>query len=245
MALPTSTSAGAAIVEQLEQLATRTDSASLLQALSQLLSTVATTSDQAQIRTLIQATNTLLGNVSTSADITAVRTLITATNSALALLSTTSDITAVRTLITATNAALALLATTADITAVRTLIAATNTLLTTGNGSLASILTELQTIRGRIERGAYASTAGFTAVTRSATPVQAIAANANRRGLYFFNDSSAICFLGFGFSPSTASYTTRFAGMTGGMLEAPIYTGVVHAIWQSAGGGTLNLTELA
>ncbi len=83
-------------------------------------------------------------------------------------------------------------------------------------------------------------------INSSATSVQALAADETRNVAIFINNSTAICYLGFGFTPTTTSYTVSLAA-NGGMYTltgqgSPTYNGVVNAIWASAN-GTLVITK--
>lgn len=88
------------------------------------------------------------------------------------------------------------------------------------------------------------STSTVTRVNSSATSVVALAANANRKGAIFYNDSKAFCYLCFGSTASSSSYTFK---MTQGSVviieQLPVYTDIVSAIWTSVD-GALQVTEL-
>lgn len=90
--------------------------------------------------------------------------------------------------------------------------------------------------------------AGGAAVTSQATAtaaVDAVAANANRRGLIIENDSTAKLRIKYGSGAAAGSFTVSLK--SGGYWEMPlpIYTGVISMIWDVAdAGGKAVITEL-
>jgi hypothetical protein len=76
-------------------------------------------------------------------------------------------------------------------------------------------------------------------VASSATSVTLKAANASRRSLSIFNDSTAVLYVKFGATASTSSYTVKLNA--GDYFEAPLpmYQGVIDGIWASANGSAL------
>ncbi len=91
---------------------------------------------------------------------------------------------------------------------------------------------------------AQAGTATLSNVTSSATSVNLLAANTNRKGLVIYNDSSAVLYVKFGTTASTTSFTFYVAA--GGHLQLLdlIYTGAIDGIW-SAANGAARVTELS
>ena len=88
---------------------------------------------------------------------------------------------------------------------------------------------------------AMASTATLANVSASASSVTLQAANANRRGLEIFNDSTVRLYYKAGTTASTTSFTGYLeAGESRVIFEK--YTGIVHGIWTSAT-GTARMTE--
>jgi hypothetical protein len=90
---------------------------------------------------------------------------------------------------------------------------------------------------------ARASAASVASVASSASSVTLLASNANRRGAAFFNDSTAVCYLKFGATASTSSFTVRMAAASYYELPTPVYTGIIDGIWASAN-GAMRVTEL-
>lgn len=86
-------------------------------------------------------------------------------------------------------------------------------------------------------------TATLSNVSASASSVTLLASNTNRRKAHFYNDSAYVCYLKFGSSASTTSFTVKvqpdgyFA-----IDEAPPYYGIVTGIWPTAS-GTMRVTE--
>jgi hypothetical protein len=89
-----------------------------------------------------------------------------------------------------------------------------------------------------------ASSATLANVSSSATNVTLIASNAARRGGILFNDSTSICYVKFGATATSSSFTYEMSA--GGTLElpTPIYTGIIDGIWASAN-GAMRVTEIA
>jgi hypothetical protein len=89
-------------------------------------------------------------------------------------------------------------------------------------------------VTGRISLSA---TATLTSVAGSASSVSLLALNASRKGLYVFNESSAILYLAFAGVASLTAYTTQIAANTFFQMPIdPVYTGVISGIWGSATG---------
>lgn len=92
-----------------------------------------------------------------------------------------------------------------------------------------------------IDQAAAASVSSVASSTSSQT---ASAANASRRGWLAYNSSSAVCYVKFGATASSSSFTVAIDA--GGFYEMaqPIYTGVIDVIWASINGSLL-VTELS
>lgn len=88
-------------------------------------------------------------------------------------------------------------------------------------------------------------TATLANVAASASSVTLQASNGGRAGLIIVNDSTVSCYVKYGSSASTSSYTYKLG--PGGILECGpagiIYTGIVTGIWDSATGNA-RMTEL-
>src|SRR5581483_3764112 len=84
--------------------------------------------------------------------------------------------------------------------------------------------------------------ATLTSVNVSTASVQLLGANAARRGMSFFNDSSANLYLAFAPTSATNLYTVKIAGGGFYVADPPIYTGLVSGIWDSAT-GAVRITE--
>jgi hypothetical protein len=89
------------------------------------------------------------------------------------------------------------------------------------------------------------STSTITSVAGAASSTSLLASNANRKGAYFFNDSTATLYLAFAGSASTSTYTVQI--VSNGFYEMPnpsVYTGAIFGIW-SAANGNVRITELS
>ena len=89
-----------------------------------------------------------------------------------------------------------------------------------------------------------ADTSTVTQVTSSASNTTLKVANANRRGLYIYNDSSSILYVKLGATASLTSYSTQVPA--GGLYELPArpgWTGIVDGFWAAANGSAM-VTEL-
>lgn len=91
------------------------------------------------------------------------------------------------------------------------------------------------------------ATAALSSVGAStgAGGVQLLASNANRKGMYVFNESTAVLYLAFAGSASASAYTVQVAA--NGFFEmptSPIYTGAIFGIW-SAANGNARVTEMS
>lgn len=90
---------------------------------------------------------------------------------------------------------------------------------------------------------AKAGTGTDTQVAASATAVQIVASNANRKGVYIHNTSSANLYLRLGTTdPTTSDFTTIVPQDQ--TFRDEKYTGQIKGIWTSAAGGNANVTEL-
>lgn len=77
--------------------------------------------------------------------------------------------------------------------------------------------------------------------TSSATVV---ASNSSRVGLILTNTDANICYLKFGSSASSSSFTYLLNPSDVFEMGTPVYTGIVTAIWAADGSGSLIGTEL-
>lgn len=98
------------------------------------------------------------------------------------------------------------------------------------------------TTPGRI-REVNPSTSSVTSVAGSASSVTLLASNSNRRAATFYNDSTSRCFLKMGATASSTSFTVRMDSQSYYEIPAPVYTGVIDGIWNSAV-GSMRITEI-
>lgn len=90
-------------------------------------------------------------------------------------------------------------------------------------------------------------TATLSNVSSSASNVTLLAANTKRCMATFYNDSTQICYLKFGATATSSSYTVQLAA--GAYYELPacdgrgVYTGIIDGIWAAAN-GNMRVTSL-
>ena len=88
--------------------------------------------------------------------------------------------------------------------------------------------------------------ATLSAVASLATSQTALAANQYRLGVYAYNTDANACYLKFGATATTTSFTVKIA--SDGFWEMPtnvIDTGIMDVICAADGAGSLYLTELS
>jgi hypothetical protein len=95
-------------------------------------------------------------------------------------------------------------------------------------------------------------TSAVTRVASSATVVTLLAANPRRKGVYVFNESTAVLYIKLGSGASLTDYNFRLPTMTG--IEVPFrvggggpvdtYDGIITGIWAAANAAA-QVTEFA
>lgn len=88
-----------------------------------------------------------------------------------------------------------------------------------------------------------AGTATLSNVAGNASSVTLISSNANRKGAAIYNDSAAVLRVKFGATASATSFTIYMAANSQYVFTAPVYTGIVDGIWESATGNA-RITEI-
>ena len=86
--------------------------------------------------------------------------------------------------------------------------------------------------------------ADVTSVGDEIASTTLLAANADRRGFILFNDSTAICYVKFGVTASTSSFTVRLTPYAVYTSDFPVYRGLVTGIWSADSGGSMRITEV-
>jgi len=84
-----------------------------------------------------------------------------------------------------------------------------------------------------------ANTAVITSITASVTSVTALAANTNRLGATFVNNSASTAYLAFAATATNAAFTYRMGPNSTLELPRPTYNGVISIIWTTAVGALL------
>jgi hypothetical protein len=92
--------------------------------------------------------------------------------------------------------------------------------------------------------GPGTSSSTLTSVASSATSVQLVASNTDRRALDIYNDSTQILYIAFAATASTSAYTLHLGSQAFYEMPVPVYTGIVSGIWASANGNA-RITELS
>lgn len=87
------------------------------------------------------------------------------------------------------------------------------------------------------------SSAALSAIPASITSVPVVVANPNRQGLILYNNSNSICVIAYAAVASESLFTELLEPGSTYNMDAPIYKGIVSAIWESAN-GFLQVTEL-
>jgi|CXWL01.1.fsa_nt_gi hypothetical protein len=111
--------------------------------------------------------------------------------------------------------------------------AATSAKQDTGNTSIANVDSKLT-----------ASTSTMTGINRSNVSQTVLAANSNRKGFMFHNDTGAVCYIAFAATASTAAFTIRLTTNSFYESAQPCYTGIISVIWGTNGTNQLLVTEL-
>lgn len=88
-----------------------------------------------------------------------------------------------------------------------------------------------------------ASSASVTSVAGSTSSVTLLAANGSRKGALFVNDSTSDCYLKYGATASTSSFTVKISAGSFYNMPTPTFTGIIDCIWDSATGSML-ITEM-
>lgn len=88
-----------------------------------------------------------------------------------------------------------------------------------------------------------ASSATISVVSGSASSATMLAANAYRKGVIVFNDSSAAMYIKFGATASSASFTYKIFPSGTWEMNQTCYDGIIDCIWDSATGDA-KVTEL-
>lgn len=88
-----------------------------------------------------------------------------------------------------------------------------------------------------------ATSSAISQVSNSASSVVLVASNSLRKGLFLYNDSTVNCYVKFGTTASTSSFTLKMFATDTYIMDPPIYTGRIDYICDSAS-GTMEVSEL-
>lgn len=89
-----------------------------------------------------------------------------------------------------------------------------------------------------------AATSVVTRVNSSTSNIQLVAANANRKGLLFYNDSTATQLIKLGTVATSTDFTVRLTPRMFWEVPSPIYVGQIDVI-SSSTNGAIQVTELS
>ncbi len=95
---------------------------------------------------------------------------------------------------------------------------------------------DISTANGLPVQNDRVSSISFGAGTSSASSMTLAASNSARKGLIIFNDSTSALYVRYGTPATTAIFTVKIAAGGYWEMPAPIYTGQVCGIWDSANG---------
>lgn len=101
----------------------------------------------------------------------------------------------------------------------------------------------LRALRAQVTQAAPATAGTLSNVASSATSVQLLAANPDRKGVAIFNDSTQVLKIKYGTAASATSFTYEIPAAGTWNMPFPIYTGIIHGIWAAANGNA-RITEL-
>jgi hypothetical protein len=82
------------------------------------------------------------------------------------------------------------------------------------------------------------ASASVSRVANSASNFTLVSSNASRKGLFLYNDSSTNCYVKFGATATTSSFTVKMFSTDTYIMDPPAYTGIVDAICDAASGST-------
>jgi len=115
-----------------------------------------------------------------------------------------------------------------------------STTLTSGNGDYSGIAVDPTGVV--LTREAPANSANKTNVTAAITSTTVLAANSARKSAILSNDSTSDCYVSYGGTASTTSYTFLLAAGNQATVIGSEYAGPLVAIWNTAT-GTMRVTE--
>lgn len=84
----------------------------------------------------------------------------------------------------------------------------------------------------------------ITTVTSSATSVQILGTNTNRRNYVITNDATTPMYITFGTAASTTSYSIGLQPGDAYESNLVVFTGQINAIWSGSPTGNAKITEL-
>lgn len=86
--------------------------------------------------------------------------------------------------------------------------------------------------------------ATLSTVASGTSSQTALEANEDRNGVFFQNTDANACYLKYGTTATTTSFTKKITSGEFWVMPAPIYLGQIDVIWDGDGSGSLFITEL-
>jgi hypothetical protein len=86
--------------------------------------------------------------------------------------------------------------------------------------------------------------AALSTVASETTSAALLAAKDSRNGVIIHNSDANPLYIKYGVTASATDFTERIPTNGSWEMPEPIYTGVIHGIWPTAGTGSAHITEL-
>jgi hypothetical protein len=86
--------------------------------------------------------------------------------------------------------------------------------------------------------------ATLSTVASAATSAQALGSNPSRRGVIAVNTDANSCYLKYGATATTTSFSYIIGPNVTWEMPNPVYTGRIDVIWSADGSGSLFITEM-
>lgn len=108
-----------------------------------------------------------------------------------------------------------------------------------------SVLIRTKIVQNDAAAGSPLTGSTITAVPVSITSVTLALANAARKRIMLFNDSTNACYVAFAASSTSEAFTLKMSPSSLYITEEPVYTGVMSGIWDGADPtGSMLVTEV-
>ncbi len=194
------------------------------------------------LASILTAINAATGGVTEAQELAVLQDIL----AAFAALATATNQTTAQATLTSILSALTGAATAANQVTAQTTLASILSALT-GAATAANQVTANTTLAAINTKLTQPATATITNITQSPSSQTVLAANANRKGLYLYNDTGMKMYIAYSATASTSAFTFLLAANAGIEIDsANIYTGAISAIWSSGTSASkLQITEIA